>query len=526
VSPTFRSLRIPNYRLWASGAIVSNTGTWMQRVAQDWLVLTQLTNNSGVAVGITTGLQVAPMLLLAPIAGAVGDRFTRRHVLLMTQSMSGLLALGLGALVVTDTAQLWHVYVLAALLGVAAAIDAPARQTFVGELVGTEDLPNAVGLNSASFHAGRLIGPGVAGLLIHWFGTGPVFLINGVTFGAVVISLLRMKVADLRPQPKARRGRGSVREGLAYVRNRSDILLVLVIVGMIGTFGLNFQMTTALMARLAFDKGSGEYGLLGSIMAVGSLAGALLAARRERPQLRLVVGAAFAFGVFATVSALMPTYWLFAASLVPVGLASLTLMTSANATVQLSTTPAMRGRVMALYLAIFMGGTPVGAPVIGWVGEEFGARWTILLGGIVSVITALLAVVWLQRTGRVRIGAKASWPFVVFEERIPMVAADDVTATPDGAVTGAPQGAVAAPPQDAVARAPQSAPTERPAETSPAMAPATSASAAAGGDRDDITPAGRDATPPAARARHQEARGEKARTDAAAAEAGDAISAA
>ena len=327
MSPTFRSLRIPNYRLWASGAIVSNTGTWMQRVAQDWLVLTQLTNNSGVAVGITTGLQFAPMLLLAPVAGTVADRFNRRHVLLATQTTSGLLALVLGALVVTDTAQLWHVYVLAALLGVAAAIDAPARQTFVSELVGTEDLPNAVGLNSASFHAGRLIGPGVAGLLIHWFGTGPVFLINGVTFGAVVISLLRMKIADLRPQPRSTRGRGSVREGLTYVRNRPDILLVLVIVGMVGTFGLNFQMTTALMARLAFDKGSGEYGLLGSVMAVGSLAGALLAARRERPRLRLVIGAAMAFGIFATVSAVMPTYWLFAASLVPVGLASLTLMT-------------------------------------------------------------------------------------------------------------------------------------------------------------------------------------------------------
>jgi MFS family permease len=431
VSPTFRSLRIPNYRLWASGSIVSNTGTWMQRVAQDWLVLTQLTNNSGVAVGITTGLQFAPMLLLAPFAGAAADRFNRRRVLLATQSMSGLLALILGVLVVTDTAELWHVYVLAGLLGVAAAVDAPARQAFVSELVGTEDLPNAVGLNSASFHAGRLLGPGVAGLLIHWFGTGPVFLINGVTFGAVVVSLLRMKVADLRPQIMSRRGSGSVRDGIRYVRARPDILLLLVIVGMIGTFGLNFQMTTALMARLTFDKGAGEYGLLGSIMAVGSLAGALLAARRERPSLRLVIGAAFAFGVFATLSALAPTYWLFALSLVPVGLASLTLMASANATVQLSTDPTMRGRVMALYLAIFMGGTPIGAPVIGWVGEQFGPRWTILLGGIVAMITAVLSVVWLHQTGRVRVGVRASRPFLVFDERDVPVDGEPPAATPE-----------------------------------------------------------------------------------------------
>jgi MFS family permease len=503
VSPTFRSLRIPNYRLWASGAIVSNTGTWMQRVAQDWLVLTQLTDNSGVAVGITTGLQFAPMLLLAPVAGTVADRFNRRHVLLATQTTSGLLALVLGALVVTDTAQLWHVYVLAALLGVAAAIDAPARQTFVSELVGTEDLPNAVGLNSASFHAGRLIGPGVAGLLIHWFGTGPVFLINGVTFGAVVISLLRMKVSDLRAQPRSKRGRGSVREGLTYVRNRPDLVLVLVIVGMVGTFGLNFQMTTALMARLAFDKGSGEYGLLGSVMAIGSLAGALLAARRERPRLRLVIGAAMAFGVFATVSALMPTYWLFAASLVPVGVASLTLMTSANAAVQLSTTPAMRGRVMALYLAIFMGGTPVGAPLIGWVGEEFGARWTILLGGIVAMITALLSVVWLQRTGRVHIRAQAAWPFLVLDEpALPAASADVEPVMADGAEAAA-AGRLESPAGDAGAPVRADDGTDRDA---------------AGDVRGEKAPS--------ARAGTKEGRSEQARKKAAPAGAGDRIPAA
>jgi MFS family permease len=400
VSPTFRSLRIRNYRLWASGAIVSNTGTWMQRVAQDWLVLTQLTHNSGVAVGITTGLQFGPMLLLAPLAGAAADRFNRRRLLMATQSASGLLALILGLLVITDTVRLWHVFVLATLLGVTAAMDSPVRQSFVSDLVPVEDLPNAVSLNSASFHAGRLIGPGVAGLLIHWLGTGPVFLINGASFGAVLISLSRMRVSDMIPVPRSVRGRGGVREGLAYVRRRPEIMVVMSIVGVVGMFGLNFQLTTALMSRLVFDKGAGAYGLLGSMMAIGSLSGALLAARRRRPDLPLVIGAAMAFGAAAAVAALMPTYLTFAISLIPVGLASLTLMTAANATVQLSTDPEMRGRVMALYIAIFMGGTPVGAPIIGWVGQTFGARWTILVGGLVSALCALIALAWAARTHR------------------------------------------------------------------------------------------------------------------------------
>jgi len=400
VSPTFRSLRIPNYRLWATGAIVSNTGTWMQRVAQDWLVLTQLTHDSGVAVGITTGLQFAPMLLLAPLAGALADRVDRRRLLMATQSASGLLALILGVLVVTDLATLWQVYVLATLLGIAAACDAPVRQAFVSEMVPVADLPNAVSLNSASFHGGRLIGPGLAGLLINWIGTGPVFLINGLTFGAVVFSLTRMRLGELRPAPRSQERRGGVRAGLAYVGRRPDILLMLAVVGMVGTFGLNFQITTALMARLVFHQGSDGYGLLGSIMAIGSLSGALLAARRSRPTVPLVLGATFAFGVFATIAGLMPTYATFAVALVPVGLSALTVMTAANATVQLSTEPAMRGRVMALYMAIFMGGTPIGAPIIGWAGENFGARWAVILGGLVALATSSVAALWWARYRR------------------------------------------------------------------------------------------------------------------------------
>jgi MFS family permease len=406
VSPTFQSLRVPNYRLWATGALVSNTGTWMQRVAQDWLVLTVLTDSSGVAVGVTTGLQFAPMLLLVGVAGSLADRFDRRRILMATQSASGVLALVLGLLVVADVAQLWHVYVLAGLLGVSAAIDGPARQAFVSEMVSAEDLPNAVGLNSASFHAGRLLGPGVAGLLIHWFGTGPVFLINAATFAAVLVSLTRMNLSALWTAPRPPRGRSGMREGVRYVRGRAELVIILIIVGMVGTFGLNFQLTTALMARLEFGKGAGEYGLLGSVMAIGSLAGALLAARREHPRLRLVVGATLAFGISATAAALMPTYTLFAVLLIPTGLAALTLMTAANAAVQLATAPHVRGRVMALYMAIFMGGTPLGSPFIGWVGETFGAQWSILVGGFAAIATAAGVVAWLW----VARGVRVPWP--------------------------------------------------------------------------------------------------------------------
>jgi MFS family permease len=403
VSPTFRAFRAFNYRLWAAGAIVSNIGTWMQRVAQDWLVLTVLTDHSAVAVGITTGLQFAPMLVLAPVAGVLADRMPKRRLLLMTQTAMGLVGLVLGLLVVTGAAQLWHAYALALALGIAAAVDAPARQAFVSEMVSREDLSNAVGLNSASFHAARIVGPGLAGLLIAWVGTGPVFLINAATFAGTLFSLTHMRVSELAPTPPVDRRKGQLREGLRYVRRRPDIVLIMVIVGLVGTFGLNFQMTTAIMATAQFGKGSGEYGLLGSIMAIGSLGGALLAARRERPRLRLVVGAAFTFGVFASVAALMPTYELFALALIPVGLSSLTLMTSANATVQLSVAPEMRGRVMALYMAIFMGGTPIGAPIIGWVGGAFGPRWTILAGGLVSLVTAVTALAYVVRTRRLRL---------------------------------------------------------------------------------------------------------------------------
>ncbi len=403
MSPTFASLKFWNYRLWFAGALVANVGTWMQRVAQDWLVLTKLSDDSGLAVGIVTALQFIPMLLLSPVAGLLADRLPRRKLLMFTQSSMGVLAAGLGSLVMLDIAQLWHVYIFAGLLGIVTALDNPVRQTFVAEMVPENRLANAVALNSASFNAARLIGPGLAGLLIAAVGTGPLFMINAVSFGATIFSLVYMRQRELHVLPAAPREKGQIREGLAYIRNRSDIIVIMVIVGVVASLGLNFQLTSALMARVEFGKGAGEYGILGSILAIGSLGGALLAARRDRPRVRLIVGSAFGFGVASLVMALMPTYELYAATSVFVGVFSLTMMTSANAALQMSVAPEMRGRVMSIYMMVFLGTTPLGAPLVGWLGEQFGPRWSILVGAIASIIIAIAGAIWAMATWHVRV---------------------------------------------------------------------------------------------------------------------------
>jgi MFS family permease len=395
LSPTFRSLHNPNYRRYAAGGVVSNTGTWMQRVAQDWLVL-QLTANSGLAIGITTGLQFLPFLLLSPLAGLVADRIPKRRLLQLTNIGMAVPALVLGLLAVTGAAQIWHVYVLALVLGVASAFDAPARQSFVSELVDGDDLTNAVGLNSASFNAARLVGPALAGVLIAALGggvvaTGWVILANAVSYAAPILTLRSLDQRTLHSAELVQREPGQIRAGVRYVLGRPDLMVVMGIVFFAGTFGLNFQLTSALMATEVFGKGATEYGLLGTFLAVGSLTGSLVAARRTRVGLRLVVGAALAFAGLEVVAALMPTYLTFALMTPLLGLAALTMITAANTFVQLRTDAGMRGRVMALYMMIFIGGTPLGAPLIGWIGEVAGARWTLLVGGVATALGVLLS---------------------------------------------------------------------------------------------------------------------------------------
>ncbi len=406
MSPTFRSLHNPNYRRYAAGGVVSNTGTWMQRVAQDWLVL-QLTANSGIAIGITTGLQFLPFLLLSPLAGLVADRIPKRRLLQLTNIGMAVPALVLGLLAVTGTAQVWHVYVLALVLGVAAAFDAPARQSFVSELVDGDDLTNAVGLNSASFNAARLVGPALAGVMIAALGggvvaTGWVILANAVSYAAPVMTLRSLDARLLHTPEPVLREPGQIRAGVSYVLGRPDLMLILGIVFFAGTFGLNFQLTSALMATEVFDKGATEYGLLGTFLAVGSLTGSLVAARRTRVRMRLVLAAALAFGVLEMVAGLMPSYLTFALMTPLLGLSALTMITAANSYMQLHTDPLLRGRVMALYMMIFIGGTPVGAPLVGWVGEVAGARWTLLGGGAATVLGVLLSAALFLRGERAR----------------------------------------------------------------------------------------------------------------------------
>jgi MFS family permease len=412
MSPTFRALSNRNYRLYAAGGVVSNTGTWMQRVAQDWLVLL-LTANNGTALGITTGLQFLPVLLLSPYAGVIADRFDKRRLLQVTQLMMAVPALVLGMVAVTGVAQPWHVYVLAFVFGIGSAFDAPARQSFVNEMVGPDNLTNAIGLNSASFNMARIFGPGLAGLMIAAFGggvpaTGWVILLNALSYGAVIYALAKIRPEELDTPEPAVRQKGMIRAGLRYVRDRADLMLIMTVVFFAGTFGFNFQMTSALMATEIYHQGAGEYGLLGTTMAVGSLSGALLAARRGRPRHRLVIGSAVLFGLAEIVAGLLPTYLAFAIWSPAIGFFAITMANAANATVQLSVSPFMRGRVMSLYMMIFLGGTPLGAPIIGWVGETFGARWTLFGGGAMTIAGAVLAVVIFSRanglTGRRRAG--------------------------------------------------------------------------------------------------------------------------
>ena len=406
MSPTFQALAIRNFRLYSLGGVVSNTGTWMQRVAQDWLVL-ELTS-SGSALGITTGLQFLPFLLVTPFAGLVADRFSKRRVLACTQLSMAVTAGLLGLLAVTGVVQVWHVYVLALLFGAGTAFDAPARQSFVVEMVGRDFLPNAVGLNSASFNVGRIVGPALAGLLISALGsgvraTGWVILLNAVSYFAVINSLRAMRASELEtPEPIAR-AKGALRDGVRYVAARPDLIFVFVVAFAAGTFGLNFQMTTALMATAEFHKGAGEFGFLGSALAVGSLTGALLAARRGRPRRLILVLSALSFALAEIVAGLMPTYWLFAAWLPVVGVAALTMLNSLQTVVQLTVDADIRGRIMALYMMIFMGGTPFGAPLVGWIGETFGARWTLIGGGAATLLAVLCATWWLMSTENIHV---------------------------------------------------------------------------------------------------------------------------
>ncbi len=397
VTGTFRSLRSFNFRLWTAGALVSNIGTGMQRVAQDWLVLTQLTDRNASALGIVMGLQFAPQLLLLPWTGSAADRLNQRKLLMLTQATMGALALILGVLTITGFVRLWHVYVLAFLSGSAAALDAPVRQTFVAEMVGDEDLPNAVALNATSFNAAQMIGPAVAGLLIAKIGIGWAFLLNGLSFAAVLISMSFFRLLELRTSARAHRSASGFRQGLRYVRGRPDLTAILIMLFLIGTFGFNFPIFISTMAVNVFHSDAGAFGLLSSIMAVGTVLGALFAASQKRPGLSSLLAGAGVFGLGCTLGALAPGYWWFAAALAVSGAAVLIFANGTNSILQLSTEPSMRGRIMALRVGVGLGGMTIGAPITGWIANHFGPRWSLALGAGAGFAASVVAIYVLTR---------------------------------------------------------------------------------------------------------------------------------
>jgi MFS family permease len=397
----FRSLAVRNYRLFISGQVVSLTGTWVQTVAQDWLVL-NLSHNSGIALGATTALQFVPMMLFALHAGVLADRLDKRKILVVVQSSLGVLALCMGVLVVSGLVQLWHVFVFAALLGLAQAFDTPTRQAFVSEMVGAERLPNAVALNSATFNTARLIGPAVGGLLIAAVGVGPAFLVNAASYGAVITGLSMMRPHELNRGRRLAKGKGQIRTAVRHVRERPDLLRVFLIVLVVGTMGMNFMLTLPLLAKVEFGVGPAMFGLLGTALASGALAGALVGTRRKgRPSARVHLALAAAFGALEVAVAFAPTFAVAALVLVPTGAALIGHNNVANARVQLGVPDGLRGRVMALYVLVFIGGTPVGALLIGEVADRFGPRAGLMVGGVSVLITvAVFAVLRVRSSGR------------------------------------------------------------------------------------------------------------------------------
>jgi MFS family permease len=395
VDGNWRSFRHRNFRIFFWASTLANIGNWAQRVAQDWLVL-ELTNNNGTYLGLVTAVQFAPVLFFSLYGGKIADRFNKRRVLVLTNIVGGVTSLTLGLLAITNNAELWHVFVLAGILGISTAIEAPVRQVFVTEVVGPVDLPNAVALTSANFNAGRLIGPALSGILIALFGTGASFLVNATSYVFIVVALYRLNETAFFHQ-EIEKTLGGIRQGIAYVRARPDIYVVMLLIFFLATFGLNLQIFNALMATKEFGLGPASFGIMGTVLAVGSLSGALGAARLERfRDTKFIIKVGMAFSICVMILSILPTFAIYLFWLPFCGLTALITLVSANSIVQTSSDPVIRGRVMGLYLLVFMGGTPFGAPLIGLSSELLGIRLTIAICGLISLLASVL-VWWIYR---------------------------------------------------------------------------------------------------------------------------------
>ncbi|CAB4565718.1 MAG: MFS transporter [Actinobacteria bacterium] len=405
VDGNWRSFRHRNFRIFFWASVLANIGNWAQRIAQDWLVL-ELTNNNGTYLGLVTAVQFAPVLFFSLYGGKIADRFNKRKVLVLTNIVGGATSLTLGLLAITNNAKLWHVFVLAGVLGISTAIEAPVRQVFITEVVGPIDLPNAVALSSANFNAGRLIGPAISGILIALFGTGASFLLNATSYVFIVAALYKLNENAFFHQEKEKT-MGSIRQGIAYARARPDIYVVMLLIFFIATFGLNLQIFNALIATKEFGLGPASFGIMGTFLAVGSLSGALGAARLEKfRNTKFIIKAGITFSISVMILSTLPTFTIYLFWLPVCGFAALTTLVSANSIVQTSSDPAIRGRVMGLYLLVFMGGTPFGAPLIGLTSELIGIRPTIAICGLISLLASLF--VWWIYKNRLSVPADIS----------------------------------------------------------------------------------------------------------------------
>lgn len=400
MSTMFRSLSSPMYRIWFVGALFANLGTWMQATVQNWVVLDELTEGSAIAVAVTIGLQMAPQLLLSPWSGVLADRvLERRRILMVTQTIMMTLGITLGLLLLFDVAQLWHVFAFALLFGCTNAFDAPARQAMIGDIVNHEHLTNAVALNSAVWNTARLVGPALAGVLIVVLGSGPVFIVNGLTFMLVILTLALMRSIPARVRPERSAFWTEVAAGFRYVTRRPDLIAVFLIAFVMGGWGMNSPIFTSTMS-LEYGRGAAGYGFLLSIFAVGAIFAALLAARRPGAEVRVITMAAGGYFVFSVIAALMPTYEGYAAVTILTGFTIVTTMITCNSYVQHSIEPGLRGRVMALYMACTMGGAPLGALTAGTVADLFGARWSVGVGAAAGAVCCAIGVVSLVTTSR------------------------------------------------------------------------------------------------------------------------------
>ncbi|MFY1635742.1 MFS transporter [Solwaraspora sp. WMMB335] len=403
LNTTFQSLQVRNYRIFATGQLIKLIGVWMMFIAQDWLVL-QLSDDSATALGVVIALQFTPVLLFTLLSGRLADRYDKRLLLFIANSIWCVLAMVMSVLVLTGVVALWHVFVFAGLLGVGNALETPVRQSFISELVDTHLLPNALALSSATFNTARIVGPALAGVAIAVFDVGPVFLISAIASCAPLVNLVRMRTGELYRAglpTGAQRDAVRVVDGLRYVSNRPDLLLPMALMAVLGLLLFNFQLTLAALAKTVFNTGAASFGLFTTALAVGALAGALAASgRRGRPSVYAVLGSALAFAGLGTLVGLAPVYWLVVVLLLPTGFFMVYFAQASNQRVQLGVDPAFRGRVMALWVLVFLGTNPVGAPIIGWVAEHFGAGASIWLGGVISFLVTGAALAWqLRRTG-------------------------------------------------------------------------------------------------------------------------------